>query len=95
MASELYHIDVDYAQRHHYGYHCCGDVFLSRRMGKNGRVVGILSDGLGSGAIANVLGTLTASMALGFTLANQQTDRTARVIMDTLPADSLRRVSLP
>ncbi len=93
MASELYHIDVDYAQRHHYGYHCCGDVFLSRRMGKNGRVVGILSDGLGSGAIANVLGTLTASMALGFTLANQQTDRTARVIMDTLPADSLRRVS--
>lgn len=93
MRSELYHIDVDYAQRRHHDYRCCGDVFLSRRMGKNGRVIAILSDGLGSGPIANVLATLTASMALGFTQANQPTDRTARIIMDTLPADSQRRVS--
>lgn len=93
MRSDLYHIDVDYAQRRHHDYRCCGDVFLSRRMGKNGRVIAILSDGLGSGPIANVLATLTASMALGFTRANQHTDRTARIIMDTLPADSHRRVS--
>lgn len=93
MPNGLYHIDVDYAQRHHHDYRCCGDVFLSRRMGVNGRVVAILSDGLGSGPIASVLATLTASMALGFTLSNQHADRAARVIMDTLPVDSKRRVS--
>lgn len=93
MPSALYHIDVDYAQRRHHDYRCCGDVFLSKRIGQNGRVVAILSDGLGSGPVANVLATLTASMALSFTLASQQIDRIARVIMDTLPIDGQRGVS--
>lgn len=93
MRSDVYHIDVESAQEAHRAYHCCGDVFLSQRKREEGRVVVVMSDGLGSGAIANVLATLTASMALNFTLKKQEVERTAQIIMDTLPADGEKQLS--
>ncbi len=92
MASS-YHIDVDYAQRSHHNYYCCGDRFLTHRLQEERRVVSVLSDGLGSGAIASVLSTLTASMALRLTERKQEVEYTAQTIMDTLPIDSRKGLS--
>lgn len=88
-----FHIDVDHVQQFKHGHLVCGDAFLSRRIKEENRTVAVLSDGLGSGVKANVLATLTASMAVNFTLAKQQVERTARIIMETLPVDSERQIS--
>lgn len=93
MKGEQYHVDVESAQEAHHAYHCCGDVFISHRQSEAGRVVVVLSDGLGSGAVANVLATLTASMAMSFTLGCQAVERTAQIIMDTLPMDHQKKLS--
>ena len=53
----------------------------------------ILSDGLGSGIKANILATMTASMAMNFMKVNSPIDHTARIIMKTLPVDSFRKIS--
>ena len=57
-------IDVDSSQRAKAGQVVSGDVFLSRRIKSEGRIISILSDGLGSGVKASVLANLTATMAL-------------------------------
>lgn len=71
----------------------CGDVFLSRRIKEEGRTIVVLSDGMGSGVKANVLATLTASMAMNFTIEHREVARTAEIIMNTLPICSVRKVS--
>ena len=53
----------------------------------------VLSDGLGSGVKANVLATLTSSMALEFATNDTDLRSTAQVIMDTLPVCSQRKVA--
>ncbi len=70
-----------------------GDVFLSRRSAEDGRVIAVLSDGLGSGVKANVLATLTATMAAGCAASDAPIERTAGVIMRSLPVCSERRIS--
>ena len=62
-------IDVDSSQRAKTGQVVSGDVFLSRRIKPEGRIISILSDGLGSGVKASVLANLTATMALRYTTA--------------------------
>lgn len=91
--SSLCHIDVDSAQVSHHNYYCCGDSFLTHRVQEESRVVSILSDGLGSGAIASVLSSLTASMALRFAIAKQGVEYIAQTIMDTLPLDPRKGLS--
>ena len=51
-------IDVDFCQRAKAGQVVAGDVFLSRKIKEEGRIISILSDGLGSGVKAGVLATL-------------------------------------
>jgi len=87
------YIEVKYAARNHEGERICGDVFLSRRVKEEQRTVLVLSDGLGHGVKANVLATLTASMALNFTIEHKNIERTAEIIMNTLPIDSERKIS--
>lgn len=70
-----------------------GDVFLSRKSAEEGRLIAVLSDGLGSGVKANVLATLTATMAAGCAASNVPIKRTAGVIMRSLPVCSERRIS--
>lgn len=53
----------------------------------------VLSDGLGSGIKANVLASLTASMAVNYTLLKEPIGRIAHTIMKTLPVDSERKIS--
>lgn len=93
MKTRAFHVDVDCAQLSKEGCQVCGDVFLSRRIKEEDRIIAVMSDGLGSGIKANVLATLTASMAVTFTLEKQPIDRTAQIIMSTLPVDSKRQIS--
>ena len=69
-----------------------GDVFLSKKT-EDGRIVSVLSDGLGSGVKAGVLATLTASMALKFIADDIPIRRAAGIIMKTLPVCKERRIS--
>ena len=56
-------IEVDTYQRAKYGQLISGDVFISEKVKQEGRIVSVLSDGLGSGVKASVLATMTATMA--------------------------------
>ncbi len=90
---EKFHLDIDCSQWVHHGDAICGDVFLSRQIKEENRTILILSDGMGSGVKANVLATLTASMALNFTAKNKDFKTIAEIIMNTLPVCSIRKVS--
>jgi hypothetical protein len=86
-------IEVDFCQRARNGEFISGDVFLSRNLKQEGRIVSVLSDGLGSGVKASVLASLTASMALKFMASAMNISRSAEIIMDTLPVCSVRKTS--
>lgn len=86
-------IDVDFCQRAKHGQVVSGDVFLSRKVKEEGRVISVLSDGLGSGVKASVLANLTATMALRYTMSFVDVRRSAKTIMDTLPICEQRRIS--
>jgi hypothetical protein len=93
MINDKFYIEVDLEQNICNGEMICGDVFLSERVKKERRIIAVLSDGMGSGIKANVLATLTASMALNFTKDHRSIRHTAEIIMDTLPVCSKRKVS--
>jgi len=86
-------IEVDHYQTSKSRQLAEGDVFLSRKIPGDNRVVSVLSDGLGSGIKAGVLSTLTATMALSCIAGDVPVERTARIIMQTLPVCSERRIS--
>ena len=59
-------IDISCAQRKKYNQNAYGDYFASKRYSDTGKVLAVLSDGLGSGIKANILATMTATMLLKF-----------------------------
>jgi hypothetical protein len=93
MKGEPFIIEVGTYQLPKHGNMVSGDCFLSKRIRGQNRVVAVLSDGLGSGIKANVLSSMTASMALNFRLRNEPLVELSRSIMDTLPVDSARNMS--
>ncbi len=88
-----FYIEVDCQQKNHEGERICGDVFLSERIKSEGRTIIVLSDGMGHGIKANMLATLTATMALSFTKEHKDVNRIAEIIMNTLPVCSQRKIS--
>ena len=88
-----FHIEVSYAQRYYHDQRICGDVFLSERLKDENRVIAVLSDGMGHGVKANVLGTLTAKMAMNFTKEHRDPARIAEIIIKTLPICSERKIA--
>jgi hypothetical protein len=86
-------IEVDYCQSAKNGQFASGDIFLSRKFKEENRSIAVLSDGLGSGVKANVLATLTATMALKYTSSFIDIKRTAEIMMDTLPICSVRKIN--
>jgi len=88
-----FYIEVNSQQRNHDGERICGDVFLNRFIKEENRVIVVLSDGMGHGVKANILATLTATMALNFTREHKEVDRIADLIMNTLPVCSERKIS--
>lgn len=88
-----FYIEVKHSQKNHYESRICGDVFFSRQVLEEGRVIIVLSDGMGHGVKANVLASLTATMALNFTVEHKANRRIAEIIMNTLPICSIRQIS--
>lgn len=86
-------IDIDFCQRAKTGQVVSGDVFMSRKIKEEGRVISVLSDGLGSGIKAGVLASLTATMALRYAAAFVDVRKSAGIIMDTLPVCEVRKIS--
>ena len=86
-------IEVDFFQKNKAGNVVCGDSFMSQKLKGEGRIISVLSDGLGSGIKACVLSTLTATMAMHFTAMNESIFQTSKSIMNTLPRDMVRKIS--
>ncbi len=91
--NELFYIEVGSQQKSHSGERICGDVFVSQKVKEEGRTVGVLSDGMGHGVKANLLASLTATMALNFTKEHKDAHKIAEIIMNTLPVCSERKIS--
>lgn len=86
-------IDVDYHQMYKTGQKIGGDVFLQSKHAGSNQIVCTLSDGLGSGVKANVLANLTAHMAHKLSFSPLQITKSAKIIMNTLPVCSERKIS--
>lgn len=86
-------VDVVTAQKTKQGRRVCGDTLLYKKIREEGRSLIVLSDGLGSGVKANVLSSLTATMALNYTAGFHDLRRSAETIMRTLPVCSERKIS--
>ena len=83
-------IEVNCQQKNHWEARVCGDVFLSKRIREEGRLIVVLSDGIGHGIKANILATLTATLAVNFTEEHKSIEKIAEIIMNTLPVDSVK-----
>lgn len=88
-----FYIETRSFHKNHEGELICGDVFLKKMIKEENRVIAVLSDGMGHGVKANILATLTATMALNFTREHKDFKRIAETIMKTLPVCSIRRIS--
>jgi len=91
--NDLFYIEVGSLLRSHAGERICGDVFVSQKVKEERRTVVVLSDGMGHGVKANLLATLTATMALNFTKEHRDAKKIAEIIMNTLPVCSERKIS--
>ena len=87
---EPFFIEVNCQQKNHSDERVCGDVFLSRRIREEGRLIVVLSDGIGHGIKANLLATMTATLAVNFTEEHKSIEKIAEIIMSTLPVDSVK-----
>jgi len=92
MSGQFY-MEVACDQRNFGNERICGDVFLSRKVKEENRTIVVLSDGMGHGVKANVLATLTATMAVNFTIEHKSVEKIAEIIMNTLPVCSQRQMS--
>ncbi len=93
MTVEEVFIEVEAAQRNHFGEDICGDAFKTLRLAEEGRTIAVLSDGLGHGVKASILSLMTATMALKYTANDTDIVRAAEVIMDALPVCQVRKIS--
>lgn len=88
-----FHIEIDYKQKNHHNERICGDVILTKKIIDENRIIVVLSDGMGHGVKANVLATLTSSMAVNFTKEHKDNNKIAEIITKTLPVCSQRKIS--
>lgn len=86
-------IEIDCCRKNKAGHVVCGDSFVSHRMKEDGRLISVLSDGLGSGIKASVLSTITSTMLLNFSRMNEEVITSSATVLKTLPRDRVRRIS--
>ncbi|MDR0611361.1 MAG: SpoIIE family protein phosphatase, partial [Planctomycetaceae bacterium] len=86
-------VEMECCQCNHDGEAVCGNDFLFERIATENRHLAVLSDGLGSGIKANLLATMTTTMALRFIRSNMEVLQSAEMIMDTLPVCEIRKIS--
>ncbi len=90
---EKFYIEVSCQQKNHGEERVCGDVFLSRKIKEEGRLIVVLSDGMGHGIKANMLAILTSTLAVRFTEEHKSIQGIADIIMNTLPVDSVKQMN--
>jgi len=93
VMEKQFFIEVNSQQRNHHGERICRHVLLSENVREENRIITVLSDGMGHGVKANILATLTSTMALNFTKEHKEPDHIAEIIMNTLPVCSVRKIS--
>ena len=86
-------VDVDYFSIKKYNQNAFGDYFVSKRKIEEGRLLAVLSDGLGSGIKANILACMTANMLLRFTEEHVPLKKAAETVMNSLPICQVRKIS--
>lgn len=86
-------IDIHCSQRKKHGQHAFGDCFLSRRKSDEGRLIAVLSDGLGSGIKAGILASMTSAMLLRFVEEHFDIQKASEIIMNSLPVCRVRKIS--
>ena len=86
-------VEIECSCRTKDGESVCGDCFMSLRTESDHRHLAVLSDGLGSGIKANLLATMTSTMALKFMKSDMEILQSAEIIMDTLPVCEYRKIS--
>ena len=86
-------VDIGCSQKKKYNQNAYGDYFVSKRYKDSNRVIGILSDGLGSGIKANILASMTATMLLKFIEAQSDIEDACETIMNSLPVCKVRKIS--
>lgn len=86
-------IEIEFCQKNRHGQDICGDFYRTQRILEQDRVISVLSDGLGHGLKANILSTMTATMALKFTASDNDLIRSAETIMNALPVCRVRNIS--
>ena len=91
--NDRYYIEVNCHQKNHHEARVCGDVFLSRRIKEEGRIIAVLADGIGHGIKANILATLASTLALKLTEEHKSVEQLAEIIMETLPVDSVKKTN--
>ncbi len=91
MAEDLF-IEMEAAQYTKTGQAACGDDVRFMTVEKENRHLVALSDGLGSGVKANILATMTTSMAIKFLESNVPMLEAVEIIMDSLPVCEVRKI---
>lgn len=86
-------IEIESCQKNKHGQDICGDSFMTRKLPEEDRVISVLSDGLGHGLKANILSTMTATMALKFTASDVDLICSSETIMNALPVCRVRNIS--
>ncbi|MEI7490834.1 MAG: SpoIIE family protein phosphatase [Bacteroidota bacterium] len=90
---EKFYIEVVCKQKNHGDARVCGDVFYTKKISEEGRIIAVLSDGMGHGIKANILATLTSTLALNLTQEHKSVESIAATIMNTLPVDSVKEMN--
>ncbi len=93
MLNETPFVESEWCQVTKDGQSACGDDFKCERFDDEHRHIAVLSDGLGSGIKANLLATMTTTMALKFMMSNMDILKSAETIMDALPVCDVRQIS--
>ena len=86
-------IDIDVAQEKKYKQNTFGDYFTSKRVTDSGRLLAVLSDGLGSGIKANILACMTSTMLLKFMEEGTSIKKACETVMNSLPVCQVRKIS--
>ena len=85
-------IDVGCCRKKKYNQNAYGDYFISKRY-REGKLIAVLSDGLGSGIKANILSCMTATMLLKFIEAQANIENACEIVMNSLPVCKERGIS--
>lgn len=93
MPEKTFFVDIDSYQQKKDGQNTFGDYIKSQRYTDEGRLLAVLSDGLGSGIKANILATMTSTMILKFLEEGKDILKATEVIMNSLPVCQVRKIS--